>query len=64
MTNTEPLIPNSKTYYVEESVKIIENIIMKADPILSELASKVKQFEKVTATNAKDRESNLIHKYG
>lgn len=38
---------NNKTYYVEESVKILENIIMKADPILSELASKVKQFEKV-----------------
>ena len=32
----------NKTYYVEESVKILENIIMKADPILSELASKVK----------------------
>ena len=31
-----------KTYYVEESVRIIENIIMKADPILSELATKVK----------------------
>ena len=31
-----------KTYYVEESVKILEGIIMKADPILSELASKVK----------------------
>lgn len=39
-------MPN-KTYYVEESVKILENIIMKADPILSELASKVKQFEKI-----------------
>jgi hypothetical protein len=30
-----------KTYYVEESVKILENIIMKADPILTELSSKV-----------------------
>jgi hypothetical protein len=48
---TKEELPN-KTYYVEESVKILENIIMKADPILSELASKVKQFEKIQSMNA------------
>ncbi len=37
----EPLILGEKTYYIEESVKIIGNIIAKADPILTELASKV-----------------------
>jgi hypothetical protein len=29
---------------------------MKADPILSELASKVKQFEKISGLTAADRE--------
>ena len=43
--------PN-KAFYVEESVKILEGIIMKADPILSELVSKVKQFEKVSKISA------------
>lgn len=48
--------PKNKTYYIEESVKIIENIIMKADPILSELAAKVKQFEKVSQLSSKERD--------
>jgi len=45
-------------------VKILENIIMKADPILSELASKVKQFEKISHQKAHEREMNLLEKYG
>lgn len=49
---------------MEESVKIIENIIVKADPILSELASKIKQFDKIAKMSAKDRESLLMEKYG
>ncbi len=44
MKNEEEEKHGNKTYYVEESVKILENIIMKADPIITELASKVKQF--------------------
>ena len=36
----------SKAFYVEESVKVLENVIKKADPILDELVSKVKQFER------------------
>jgi hypothetical protein len=53
-----------KTYYVEESVKILENIIMKADPILTELCSKVGQFDKINKMNAKEREQHLMDKYG
>ena len=36
----------SKAYYVEESVKILQHVISQADPILGELVSKVKQFER------------------
>jgi len=35
-----------KAYYVEESVKILQHVIVQADPILTELVSKVKQFER------------------
>lgn len=54
----------NKTYYVEESVKILENIILKADPILSELASKVKQFEKIHKMTAAERDQDILDKYG
>ena len=37
---------------------------MKADPILSELVSKVKQFDKVAKLTVKEREKELIDKYG
>jgi hypothetical protein len=37
---------------------------MRADPILSELASLVKQFDRVSKQNAKDRDSILRDKYG
>lgn len=33
---------------MEESVKILQHIIMQADPILTEIVSKVKQFERYT----------------
>ena len=49
---------------MEESVRILENIIMKADPILSELASKVKEFEKISKQSAVEREQLLMEKYG
>jgi hypothetical protein len=39
-------------YYVEEQVKIIGDIIKKADPILTELVSKVKQFDKINKKSA------------
>lgn len=51
-------------YYVEEQVKIIGDIIKKADPILTELASKVKQFDKINKISAKERDNDLINKYG
>ena len=34
-----------KNIYVEESVKVLEQLILKADPLLQELASIVKEFE-------------------
>ena len=34
-----------KNVYVEESVKVLEQLILKADPLLQELASIVKEFE-------------------
>lgn len=58
------LIAGSKTYYIEESVKVMGGIIARADPILTELASKVKEFEKISKLSAKEREANLIDKYG
>jgi len=38
--------PINKAFYVEEQVTILQSIIMQADPILNELVSKVKQFER------------------
>lgn len=60
----EPLILGEKTYYIEESVKIIGNIIAKADPILTELASKVNQFEKISKYTQKERDKSILDKYG
>ena len=37
---------------------------MKADPILSELVSKVKQFEKASKMSARERELEMVEKYG
>ena len=37
---------------------------MKADPILSELAGKVKQFEKVSHQSSRERDMELQDKYG
>lgn len=51
-------------YYVEEQVKIIGDIIKKADPILTELVSKVKQFDKINKKSAQERDNELIYKYG
>ena len=53
-----------KTYYVEESVKILRDIINRADPILTELASKIKQFERVASLSYDEREKFLIERYG
>lgn len=63
-TYEDNIIPGGKTYYIEESVKVIGGIIARADPILSELASKVKEFEKISKGSAKEREYSMIEKYG
>ena len=40
------VIPNqNRNVYIEESVKVLESLIIKADPLLQELASIVKEFE-------------------
>ena len=49
---------------MEESVKVLSNVIMKADPILHELVSKVKQFEKLAKMTTCEREKELMDKYG
>jgi hypothetical protein len=46
MNSQIPKTPANKAFYVEEQVTILQSIIMQADPILNELVSKVKQFER------------------
>lgn len=48
VTQIKTTTTTSKAFYVEESVKILQGIIQQADPILTELVSKVKQFERYT----------------
>ena len=50
--------------YVEESVKVLESLIIKADPLLQELASIVKEFEDKSQKSAIDRDQDMIKKYG
>ena len=54
----------NKNLYVEESVKVLEQIILKADPLLQELASIVKEFEDKSDVPALIRDQELIKKYG
>ena len=50
--------------YVEESVKVLESLIIQADPLLQELASIVKEFEDKSQMSALDRDQDMIKKYG
>lgn len=56
----------TKVYYVEEHVKVLSEIIASADPILSELASQIHQFHKLTAKkiSANQRDIDLFDRYG
>ena len=45
-------------------MKVLEQIILKADPLLQELASIVKEFEDKSDVPAMVREQDLIKKYG
>lgn len=35
----------AKTFYVEEKVKVMESLILKAEPIISSLISKIREFQ-------------------
>lgn len=41
---TEPVAHGNKAIYVGESIKVLQSIILKADPVLNELCSLVKDF--------------------
>lgn len=53
-----------KAFYVGESIKVLQSIILKADPILNELCSMIKEFQQVSKTNAEQRDRDLLKKYG
>ena len=53
-----------RNVYVEESVKVLESLIIQADPLLQELASIVKEFEDKAHQSAIDRDQDMIKKYG
>jgi len=54
----------NKTVYVEESIKVLEAIIMQADPVLTELASQVKEFDTMNKKSAAERDNDLLKRYG
>ena len=54
----------ARNVYVEESVKVLESLIIQADPLLQELASIVKEFEDKSQKSAIDRDQDMIKKYG
>jgi hypothetical protein len=53
-------------YYVEEQVKVLSEIITKADPILSELYKEIAAFHKIVDSKetTKDRDLKLYNRYG
>ncbi len=53
-----------KTIYVEESVKVLEKVILEADPILTELSNHIKDFEQINKKSASSREADFKTKYG
>ena len=53
-----------KNLYVEEAVKVLQSLIIQADPLLQELASIVKEFEDKSRKSAIDRDQEMIKKYG
>ena len=41
-----------KAIYVGESVQVLNSIILKADPVLNELCSLIKEFQQISKTTA------------
>lgn len=54
----------AKTVYFEEQVRVLEKTVLEADPILSELAALLADFERVSKQPAKRRDLDLQRKYG
>ena len=56
----------AKVYYVEEQVKVLSEIIQKADPILSELYKEISAFHKIVDSKetSTQRDLNLYRRYG
>ena len=63
-TTVAPGAQGNRNVYVEECVKVLESLIIKADPLLQELASIVKEFEDKSQKSAMDRDQEMIKKYG
>lgn len=49
----------AKTVYFEEQVRVLEKTVLEADPILSELAALLTDFERVSKQSAKRRDLEL-----
>lgn len=49
---------NRTTYYVEESFDVLSGVVMRADPVLSDLVSTVKQFERHVAAKRLTKPNN------
>jgi hypothetical protein len=41
-----------KAFYVGESIKVLQSIILKADPVLNELCSLIKDFQQINNVTA------------
>lgn len=56
----------AKVYYVEEQVKVLSEIIQKADPILSELYKEISAFHKIADSkeSSTQRDLKLYRRYG
>lgn len=43
---------------------MLQSIILKADPVLNELCSLIKEFQQISRVNAEQRDKDLLKKYG
>ena len=61
---TEEKLPSNKTVYIEEQVKVLERVILAADPLLSELTTMLQDFQQIAKKPALQRDIDLQKKYG
>lgn len=60
----EQVTNGNKAFYIGESIKVLQSIILKADPVLNELCSLVKDFQQISKATAEQRDRDLLKKYG